>query len=97
MLNTIATRWVALAPALCAVPCAHSPALALPAITGAKRGDFTPSAALVAGGAAVRSFPHFFVLFSSARILRPSGPEGARLFSFPLRGTRRRASARLAR
>lgn len=46
--------------------------------------------------AAVHSLPDLFVLFSSARLLRPSGPEGARLLSFPLRGTRRRASSRLA-
>ena len=56
LLNTIATRWAPVAPALCAVHCALSPALALavPAIAGpgAERWGFIISAALALAGLA---------------------------------------------
>jgi heavy metal translocating P-type ATPase len=46
--------------------------------------------------AAVHSLPDLFVLFSSARLLRPAGTGAERHLSFPLPGARRRASSGFA-
>lgn len=66
MLNTITSRWAPVAPALCAVHCALSPALALamPAIAGprAERWGFIVSAMLAAAGLAAGVRAHRRVL-----------------------------------
>lgn len=62
MLNTITSRWAPVAPALCAVHCALSPALALgiPAVAGpgAERLGFIVSAALAAAGVVAGARAH---------------------------------------
>ena len=79
MLNTLASRWAPMAPVLCAVHCALSPALALavPAVTGpgAERWGFILSAALAAAG-----------LFAGVRAHRRSLPPALALAGLTLWG-----------
>lgn len=62
MLNTLASRWAPVAPVLCAIHCALSPALALaiPAAAGpgAERWGFIFSAALAAAALVVGARAH---------------------------------------